>query len=665
MANYGVAGKILWVDLSQRKHWTQDIPGETYRKFLGGYGLGVRILYENMPAGADPLGPDNIMGITAGIMTGVETPFSGRTQTVAKSPLTGTWADSNSGGLLGSQLKKAGYDGIFIRGKADRPVYVFVEDDRVEIRDAAHLWGKDTYDTYDTIVKEIGGRRRPSLACIGQAGERKQLISCVIIERYHAWGRQGFGAVWGSKNLKAVVARGTNQIPVAQPEKFEKLCKDINRPFYAHKSLRVRIASAIMAADKRMAWLYRLFTKLGIKVMLDTKGMLKTWHEQGTTSAVSISVENGDAPIKNWAGSGAIDFPMKTKSWKISDKEVVKLRDEYLTCGDCPLVCKGIVSVKEGPFAVSRVRRPDYETLCGFGASLLNDNLESIIAAHNYCNQYGLDAVSTPATIAFAAELYERGIIDKQHTDGIELTWGNAPAIVEATRRMAMMEGNFGRLFGNGTQAAARQIPGSEPYAVHVHGQELPYHDPKFSPSMGVNYLADPTPGRHTTGSLAWHETFNLPFPYKSVKLPKYGWRSYEGKGEGQRQWSNAHQVMNGMGICLFSGLVGGLPYVDLTNAITGWGVDELELLKTGERIQTLRHAFNTREGLKPSDFKPHARMIGEGDAKLLKGPLAGVEVDQTRLVKDYYRAMGWDFETGAVKPEKLEELGLAQIVAQ
>jgi aldehyde:ferredoxin oxidoreductase len=176
----------------------------------------------------------------------------------------------------------------------------------------------------------------------------------------------------------------------------------------------VRIAAAMMAANVRMAWLYRLLTRLGIKVTLDMKGMLKTWHEQGTTSAVSICVENGDAPIKNWAGAGSVDFPMKTKSWKISDKEVVKLRDEYLTCGDCPLVCKGIVSVKSGPYAVGRVRRPDYETLCGFGASLLNDNLESIVAAHNTCNQYGLDAVSTPATIAFAAELYERGIIGKE-----------------------------------------------------------------------------------------------------------------------------------------------------------------------------------------------------------------------------------------------------------
>ena len=663
MAKYGVAGKILWVDLTKGEHRTEEIPEEVYRQFLGGYGLGVRVLYENMPGGADPLGPDNVVGIVAGIMTGMETPFSGRTQIVAKSPLTGTWADSNSGGLLGSQLKKAGYDGIFVRGRSDKPVYIYVEDDRVEIRDASHLWGKDTYETYDALVEELGGRRKPSLACIGPAGERQQLISCVIVERYHAWGRQGFGAIWGSKNLKAVVARGTGKVPIAAPEEFKKLVKEINKPFHAHKTLRVRIASAIMAADSRMGWLYRFFTKMGIKIMLDTKGMLKTWHEQGTTSALSISVENGDAPIKNWTGAGSVDFPIKTKSSKISDKEVVKLRDEYLTCGDCPLVCKGIVSVKEGPYAVSRVRRPDYETLCGFGAALLNDNLESIVAAHNYCNQYGLDAVSTPATIGFAAELYERGIITKEQTDGIDLRWGNAQAIVEATRRMATMEGNFGKLFGHGTKRAAELIPGSEPYAVLVHGQEIPYHDPKFSPSMGTNFVADPTPGRHTTGSLSWNETFNLPFPFKSVKLPKYSWRSYEGKGEGQRAWSNAHQVMNGMGICMFSGLVGGIPYLELTNALTGWGVDEKELLMTGERIQTMRHQFNTREGLKPSEFKPHPRMIGEGDAKLGKGPLAGVEVDQTRLVKDYYQAMGWDFETGEVKPEKLQELGLTELV--
>jgi aldehyde:ferredoxin oxidoreductase len=663
MAPYGVAGKILWVDLSRGEHWTETIPDQTYRQFLGGYGLGVRVLYEKMPAGADPLGPDNVLSIVAGIMTGVETPFSGRTQTCAKSPLTGTWADSNSGGLLGSKLKKAGYDGIFIRGKSEKPVYVFVEDDRVEIRDASQLWGKDTYDTYDALMKEIGGRGRPSLACIGPAGERGQLISCVIIDRYHAWGRQGFGAVWGSKNLKAVVARGTNAISVAHPDRFRKLCRDINEPFYAQKSLRVRLAAASISLIPYLAWLNRLLTRLGIKLKVDMKGMLKTWHEQGTAAAVSMSVENGDAPVKNWSGVGSVDFPLATKSWKISDREVVKLRDEYLTCGDCPLVCKGIVSVKQGPYAVSRVRRPDYETLCGFGASLLNENLESIVAAHNICNQYGLDAVSTPATIAFAAELLEKGIITREQIDGLDLRWGNTAAIVEATRKMAAMEGNFGKLFGNGIKRASELVPGSEPYAVHVRGQELPYHDPKFSPSMGTNYLADPTPGRHTTGTLSWNETFNLQFPYQSVKLPKYGWRSYEGKGEGQRWWSNAHQVMNGMGICLFSSLVGGIPYVELTNAITGWGVDEQELLRTGERIQTLRHQFNTREGIKPADIKPHPRMIGLGDTKLARGPLAGIEVDQGRLVRDYYRAMGWDYETGAVKREKLEELGLTPLV--
>jgi hypothetical protein len=326
--------------------------------------------------------------------------------------------------------------------------------------------------------------------------------------------------------------------------------------------------------------------------------------------------------------------------------------------------CKGIVAVKSRQ--LSDVRRPDYETIAGFGANLLNDDLEIVTACHDACNRYGLDAVSASATLAWACEAVEEGILSRAELDGVDLRWGNGEAALELTIKMGRGEG-CGAWLRHGSARAARHLGrGSERFAVHVHGQEPAYHDPRFTSLMGVTYISDPTPGRHTAGSASWNETFNAKFPLPEAadaKQTTVAWRGTEGKGKAQALYSNAHQVMNGLGLCMFTNLTGGLPWLELVNSLTGWSMTEKDLLLAGERIQNLRAAFNRREGIAPADFAPHPRMLGEGDGNLQSGPLKGIKVPLETLKTDYYRAMHWNPRTGHLSRQHAEALGLTQLL--
>jgi aldehyde:ferredoxin oxidoreductase len=413
-----------------------------------------------------------------------------------------------------------------------------------------------------------------------------------------------------------------------------------------------------------LGWMYRMMTKLGMKVQAPTASMRRMWSQRGTTAAVALSVENGDAPIKNWAGVGSRDFPLAKKGMKIDGGVVDKYITKKLSCGDCPMPCKGIVKVKSR--GLTDVRRPDYETIVGFGANLLNDDLELVAACHDACNRYGIDAVSSSMTLGWACEAVERGILTADDLDGIDLRWGNGEAALALTIKMGSGEG-CGAWLGHGVQRAAAHVgKGSEAFAVHVHGSEPAYHDSRFTSLMGVSYIADPTPARHTAGSASWNETFGAGFPLPKAadrKAWNVKWKGTEGKGTSQALYSNAHQAMNGLGLCMFTLLTGSLPWTELVNAATGWGVTDADLLRCGERIQNLRAAFNRREGLRPADFAPHPRMLGEGDGLLDAGPLKGVRVPLPVLRDDYYTAMHWDRTTGDVSKARAAELGLTELL--
>lgn len=655
---YGSHGRVLCVDLSTQTHTVEDIDEHVYQQFLGGYGLGAYLMWKHFPAKTDPLAPEACFAICAGMLTGAKTPFSGRIQIVGKSPLTHSWADSNSGGSVAIHLRAAGYDALLVYGKAKEPTVLFIHDDHVEFKPADDLWGQQIPEVFDALKAEYGGKRDVGVSAIGPVGERQNLLASVMNDRYHAFGRQGFGAIYGAKNLKAIVVGGSGSLPIANEKQFRALCKSITKEYKGSISLFARFMAWMSEPKSLFGWMYRMMTRRGMKVVAPVPTMRRLFTKRGTTSAVALSVENGDAPIRNWKGVGTKEFPMKTKSLKIDGLAVDKYVTKKLSCGDCPMPCKGIVKVKSRK--LSDVRRPDYETLIGFGANLLNDDLELVTACHDACNRYGMDALSSSATLAWVCEAVEEGMLTADDLDGVDMRWGNGEGALALTIKMGEGDG-CGAWLANGVKRASEHVgKGSEAFAIHVHGQEPAYHDPRFTSLMGVTYIADATPGRHTAGSASWNETFGVGFA-----LPKaHGknettvkWKGTANKGRAQALYSNSHQVLNGLGLCMFTSLTGKLPWLELVNTLTGWEYTEADLMACGERIMNLRAAFNWREGLTPSDFDPHPRMMGEGDGNLQSGPLRGVTVPLIQLRKDYHQAMHWNPETGRLHKDRAQVL--------
>lgn len=662
---FGTHGRVLIVDLSTGESSVEQIEENVYKQFLGGYGLGAYLMWKHFPAGTDALAPEACFGIVSGLLTGVRTPFSGRIQVVGKSPLTGGWADSNSGGSVAIHLRSAGYDGLLVKGRAEAHSVLVVDENGARVEPAGDLWGKEIPAAFDELKKRYGGKSEVGVSAIGPAGELQSRIASVMNDRYHAFGRQGFGAIYGSKNLKAVVVcHGSVEVPVADPKRFKELCTSITRQYKSDTGWLMRLLVWFLKPKTYLGWLYRGVRRLGIKLSSPQAAMRQAFSRRGTTMGVALSVENGDAPVKNWKGVGSRDFPLRSKSLKIDGDEVYKTVTKKLSCGDCPAPCKGIVGNKKR--GLSDVRRPDYETLCGFGANILNDDLGTVTACHDACNRYGIDAVSSSATLAWVCEAVEEGKLAADDLDGIDMRWGDGESALALTIKMGSGEG-CGEWLRHGTASASKHVgKGTEDFAVHIHGQEPAYHDSRFTSLMGVTYIADPTPGRHTAGSASWNETFGLPFPLPEAATEAettVKWNGTEGKGVAQAKHSNAHQVLNGLGLCMFTNLTGGLPWADLVNGVTGWGYSDEELLDCGERIQNLRAMFNVREGIKPADFAPHPRMLGQGDGLLPEGPLRGVTVPLDELKRDYYVAMSWDPETGHLSRRRAEQLGLGEML--
>jgi len=460
----GYMGKILWVNLSTGKI-NEETPDESlYKNYIGGYGIGVRLLYDRMKPGADPLGPGNILGLITGPFTGTPIPSGARYAAVAKSPLTSGWGDANSGGFFGPYLKFSGYDGVFFTGKSPRPVYLLIEEEKAELKDASHLWGKGSYETEKTLEAQYGNQCR--VACIGPSGEKLSLIAAIMTDKGSAAGRSGLGAVMGSKKLKAVVAKGTKTVAVADKTAAERLRKE-------HvQSLRI-----------------------------PGFGGIESLQKYGTSAMTHISAHSGDTPVRNWGGIGINDLPDVTG---LNKDTLVTYVAKHGGCWHCPVACKAVLKEGSGEYKyVAGIRRPEYETQGSFGANCGNSNTESINMVNDICNRYGLDTISAGSVMAFAIELYENGIITKKDTGGIELTWGNHRALVAMTEKMAKREG-IGDLLADGVKVAAEKIgKGAEKFAVHIGGQEVGMHDPKLSGFGGTpwaRYQLDATPGRHTQG---------------------------------------------------------------------------------------------------------------------------------------------------------------------
>jgi aldehyde:ferredoxin oxidoreductase len=612
----GYMGKMLFVDLSKGQLRDEGLDEKLCRQFIGGYGVGARILFSRQKGGVDPLGPDNTLGILSGPFSGTPAVSGTRYTAVAKSPLTGGWGDANSGGYFGAFMKFAGYDALFFTGISEKPIYLFISNGKAELRDAAHIWGKDTYQTEEILKSELG--KDTEVACIGPAGENRSRISA-IINRGRTAARSGLGAVMGSKKLKAVAVKGNMKVPLADEQKAKELRKKYTAELGGH-----------------IVWLKPF----------------------GTPFLVDIGVLSGDSPVKNWAGVGVVDFP---DFQPLAKEAVVERTMKKFACYQCPIGCGGVMKQGTGEYKYAAgTRRPEYETTAMFGTNCLNNNLESVIKAGDICDRYGVDTISAGAAIALAIECYEKGLVTKKDTDGVEMTWGNHKAIVAMTEKLVKREG-FGGVLADGVKVAAENIgKGADEYAIHIGGQELPAHDPKHAFYFATSYRMDPTPGRHFVGS----ELSDAP-AYPSGLLPEFDLKSFSGRGEARKRGSNFQQAVVCTGTCLFVfwAYPNVEPIADFMRAITGWDVTNEELLTTGERIANLRQAFNIREGLNPLKFRVSGRVLGKPPLK--EGPVAGVTVDEDTMIKEYLTAMDWDLETAKPSKDKLLELGLADVAQQ
>ncbi len=606
----GYMGKILIADLSNHK-LRDEIPDEAfYRNYLGGCGTGARYIFSNQKAGIDPLGPDNILGFITGPLNGTRAISGTRYVIVGKSPLTGTWGDANSGGYFSAFLKFSGYDSIFVNGISEKPVYIFINNGKAELRDASHLWGKDCYDTEDILKAEHG--EDTAVSCIGPSGETLSLISGIVHSKGSVAGRSGLGAIMGSKKLKAVAVKGSMKVPVADEQKV----KDLRKKY-----------QGLLA------------------------GHIDMMRKYGTNFVNVISIETGDSPAKNWGSNGMVDFP---DPYPLGYEPMYQRQLKRAACYQCAVGCEAVMKKGTGEYNyVEGTYRPEYETVIMYGSNLLNNNLESIIKANDLCNRYGIDTISGGATVAFAIECFENGIINKKDTDGIELTWGNHRAIVDITEKIGRREG-IGAILADGVKSAAERIgKGAEKYAIHIQGQEVPAHHPIIHPEFVTNYAGDATPGRHTLGSEEMHPPGFMPeFDHEMIK----------GRGILHKRGINIQHALSSCGMCLFVYIV--LPTIDaipdFMQAVTGWDITLDELLVTGERIANMRQAFNIREGLNQRQFKIPGRILGIPPYK--EGPLANRTVELDTLVDDYYAAMDWDLKTGKPSREKLLELGLDDV---
>ncbi len=618
---YGYAGKLLFVDLTAGTIAEETPDEDFYRTWIGGIGLGVRVMMERTKPGIDPLGPDNLLSFTTGPLTATGVYGGGRYTVTTKSPLTGGWADSNSGGYFGPELKNAGYDGVFFSGASAKPVCLVIDGGKARLVDAKKLWGKDTYETEDALQEELGEPGSWVITCIGPSGEQCSLLAGIVNEKGRIAARSGVGAVMGSKKLKAIAVRGTkgNRIPVADKEGLKAVQKGYgealkNSPF--HQGL----------------------TALG------------------TGAATSFLLSIGDCPSDNWAHTGSDSLPA-CGNLDTANMEPYKLK--AYGCSGCPVRCGAIIQVKEGPFASQdELHRPEYESVAALGTMCRNDNAEAVIRANEICNRYGIDTMGVGNSIAFAMECYEHGIITKKDTGGLDLTWGNAEAVVALTQQIVKREG-LGALLADGSKTAAEKIgKGSEQYAMHVAGRAIPYHDPRMAPSQGTFYISDAQPAQHMGPQAMGLLEQGAPLgsdPLLQPGTPGEFYGDYDKKGDIYLRGASFVQLLSSAGLCALYAQFYTPPVVELLKPVTGWDIDWKEGLETAQRILTLRQAFNVREGVTPDAFQLPKRF----EQPLPVGPATGTVIPFTTVRETYFKAMGWDPKTGKPLAATLKKLGL------
>ncbi len=610
-------GNILTVDLTDGHIETAEYDEALARSFLSGRGANSHRLYQEVPAGTDPLGPDNLLVMSCGLLTGTEAPASSRLHVSARSPLTGLLGSSNVGGHFGAKLRAAGYQSLLVRGRSERPVYLSINQDGAELVDATDLWGRDSWETQE-VLRERAGDGHARLMAIGPGGEALVRYGCIMTERGHAAGRTGMGAVMGSKKLKAILVRGGDRQRQAGPE--------------AREAVR-RYATAIRNAPRYP--IYSKYSNTTYVSWADETGILATRNYQ----------RNRFEKVEQIDGKRIIDYVTRSKS-----------------CHRCPVHCKAEVKIESGPFAGTEGERPDIEPIVALGSKCGVDDVEAVLYLYNLCGRLGIDVISAASSIAFAMELTEKGILSRSDTDGIDLTWGNHRAMETMLNKIARREG-FGAILAEGVAEAARRIGrGAEEFAYHSKGLELTAYDPRGAMGTALGYAVSSRGGDFTSvyavPEYRWdpergRQEFGTPASVDRL--------STEGKGLLVKRAMSVSAALDSLGLCKVAALsvVGNFSLeaeAELTSALSGWSFSPTDLLSIGERVLNLERLFNLRHGADRSDDRLPAHFLRDG---LPEDPNRGGTVDLQPMIGQFYAAMGWDQE-GRPTAARLKELGLA-----
>jgi len=597
---YGYAGKILRVDLTKGKVATEQLEEGLASLYIGGKGFGSKILIEETKPRIDPYCPENLLIFATGPVNGALLSGASKFCAVFKSPLTGIWGESYCGGYFAPQLKYAGYDVVVIRGRSEKPVYLIIENDRVELRDASYIWGKDTFETEEIIKKDHDERFQ--VLSIGPAGENLIRFACISHNKGRQFGRCGAGAVMGSKRLKAVAVEGSGTIEIAKPEKLDEFRKELN--------------------DK-------------------IRERLKSLTEYGTPAIMALTNATGTLPTRNWQEG-------EFEGFEKINAEAMKMRlvKRSKACYACTVACGKVSKVETGPYAGTEVEGPEYETLFALGSLCGNSNLESIAKANEICDRLGLDTISAGNVLAFAMECYEKGVITQRDTEGLALTFGNHEAMITMLRKIAYKEG-FGKILAEGVKRAAGIIgKGSEKFAVHVKSLEPPGYDPRGLKGVALAYAVSCRGACHLR-HMAYRPNLTGQKPFKHGTINRL---SYEGQAEMVKELEDFHTLVDCMVLCKFLCLptVGPILWdelIKLYSITTGEEIKKDRLLSIASNINNLIRQLNLREGLNRKDDTLPKRFFDEG---LRTGNSKGETVQKQefeKMLDKYYKLRGWNKE--------------------
>jgi aldehyde:ferredoxin oxidoreductase len=624
--NYGYTGKILHVDLTNRNIEIEEQDEAFYRSYLGGRGIGYHYLMKMVPPGTDALAPDNILVLATGVMTGSPLAASCRFAAVGKSPLTGTAGESEAAGFFGPELKKTGFDAVVLKGRADTPVYLWVNDDKAEIKDAVQIWQLGAKEVEDAIREELGSSKI-RVAQTGLGGMNQVRYANITNNLGHFNGRGGFGALMGSKNLRAVAARGSNKINFFNPEFLNQTAKDYAKTYRDNP--------------------------LG-----------EALYVYGTTAFAALLSNGGALPVNNFRRSALDDAtPVSGDTY---NQLLLKKRKG---CYSCPIQCKRVIALDHPKYGVdSRYGGPEYETIAALGPNLKITDLKAIAKGNEICNRYCIDTISTGMTIAFACECFEEGVITKEDTGGLELRFGDADLMLELLEMIARREG-FGDVLAEGSARLAKKWGvEDQPFSLTVKGQEIPMHDPRVKVGVGFGYAVSTYGADHMTAAHDPYFTDENSFMFKSVKplgiyKAMHATEITHDKVRSYMRLENLWRTMDALGLCLFGYAPRGVMTLDVMvqsiNAVTGWNASLFELMKAGERASMIARAFNSREGFSAKDDRLPERLY---DPKP-DGPNAGQNIfakkDFNQAVRMFYEMIGCDPETGRPHRGKLMELDL------